>query len=134
MNDKILKGFDDSLVTGMIWIDLQKAFDMINYDILLKKLGIIGFSDHSVKWFQSYLSNCKFTVNLENFFSKVSSMSCSVPQGSILGPLLFLIYINDMPITVKCYLFLYADDTCLVLQSKNVKDIKKQLNIRKINI
>ena len=115
-------------MTGMILIDLQKVFDTINHDILLKKLGIIGFSNHIVKWFQSYLSNRKFTVNLENSFSEVSSMSCGVPQGSILGPLLFLIYVNDMPMAVKCNLFLYADDTCLVFQSKNVKDIEKQLN------
>ena len=63
LNDKILKGFDDGLVTGMILIDLQKAFDTINHDILLKKLSIIGFSDHTVKWFQSDLSSRKFTVN-----------------------------------------------------------------------
>ena len=68
LNDKILKGFNDALVTGMILIDLQKAFDTINHDILLKKLSIIGFPDHTVKWFQSYLSNRKFTVNLENSF------------------------------------------------------------------
>ena len=72
LNDKILKGFDDGLVTCMILIDLQKAFDTINHDILLKKLSIIGFSDNTVKWFQSYLSNRKFTVNLENSFSEVS--------------------------------------------------------------
>ena len=104
LNDRLkgLKGFGDGLVTGMILIDLQKAFDTINHDILLKKLSIIGFSDHSVKWFQSYLSNRKLTINLENFFSEVSNISCSVPQGSILGPLLFLIYVNDMPMAVKC--------------------------------
>ena len=112
----------------MILIDLHKAFDTINHDILLKKLSIIGFSDHTVKWFQSYLSNRKFTVNLENFFSEVSNISCGVPQRSILGPLLFLIYVNDMSIAVKCNLFLYADYTCLVFQGKNVKDIEKQLN------
>ena len=128
LNDKTLKSFDDGLVTGMILIDLQKAFDTINHDILLKKLSIIGFSDHTVKWFQSYLSNRKFMVNLENSFSEVSSISCGVPQGSILGPLLFLIYVNDMPMAVKYNLFLYADDTCLVFPSKNVKDIEKQLN------
>ena len=128
LNDKILKGFDDGLVTGMILIDLQKAFDTINHDILLKKLSIIGFSDHTVNWFQSYLSNRKFTVNLENSFSEVSNISCGVPQGSILGPLLFLIYANDIPIAVKCNLFLYADDTCLVFQNKDVSDIEKQLN------
>ena len=70
LNDKILKGFDDGLVTGMILIDLQKAFDTINHDILSKKLSIIGFSDHTVKSFQSYLSNRKFMVNLKNSFSK----------------------------------------------------------------
>ena len=128
MNDKILKGFDDGLVTGMILIDLQKAFDTINHDILLNKLSIIGFSDHTVKCLESYLSNRKFTVNLENSFSEVSRISCDVPQEPILGPLLFLIYVNDMPMAVKCNFFSYVDETCLVFQSKNVKDIKKQLN------
>ena len=60
LNDKILKCFDDGLVTGMILIKLQYAFNAINHDILLKKLSIIGFSDHTVKWFQSDLSNRKF--------------------------------------------------------------------------
>ena len=114
LNDKILKGFDDGLVTGMVLIDLQKAFDTINHDIPLKKLIIIGFSDHTVKWFQSYLSNRKFMVNLENSFSEVSSISCGMPQGSILGPLLFLVYDNDMLMAVKCDLLLYADDTYLL--------------------
>ena len=77
LNDKILKGFDNGLVTGMILIDLQKAFYTINHDIILKKLSIIGFSDHTVKWFQSYLSNRKFMVNS---FSKVSNISCGVPK------------------------------------------------------
>ena len=77
---------------------------------------------------QSYLSNRKITVNLESSFSEVLSMSCGVPQGSILGPLLFLIYVNDMAMAVKCNLFLYADDTCPVFQSKNVKDIEMQLS------
>ena len=95
LNDKILKGFD-GLVTGVILIDLQKASDMINHD-------------HTVKWFQSYLSNRKFTVNLENLFFEVSSISHGMPQGSILGLLLFLIHVN-MPMAVKCDLFLYADD------------------------
>ena len=121
LNVKILKGSDDDLLTGMILIDLLKAFDMIDHDILLKKLSIIGFSDQTVKWFQSYLSNCKFMINLENSFSEVSNISCGVPRGSICGLLLFLIYINDIPMAVKCNLFLYADDTCLLFQSKKFK-------------
>ena len=63
LNEKNLKSFDDGLVTGMILIDLQKAFYTINHDIILKKLSIIGFSDHTVKWFQSHLLNRTFTVN-----------------------------------------------------------------------
>ena len=128
LNEKILKGFHDGLLTLMIMIYLQKAFDTINHDILLKTLSIMGFSDCTVKWFQSYLSNRESTVNLENSFSEVSSISCGVPQGSLFDLLLFLIYVNDMPMAVKCNLLLYADDTCLVFQSKNFKAIEKQLN------
>ena len=92
----MIKGFDDGLVTGMVLIDLQKAFDTINRDIFLKKLSIIGFSDHTVKLLQFYLSNPKFTADLENSFSEVSNISWGVSQGSILGSLLFLLYVNDM--------------------------------------
>ena len=75
--------------------DLQKESDMINHDILLRKLSIISFSNHTIKWFRSYLPNRKFTVNLENTFPEISSISCGVPQGSILGPLLILIYVGQ---------------------------------------
>ena len=128
LNDKILKGFDQGLITGMILIDLQKAFDTIDHDILLQKLYAIGFSKHSVNWFRSYLTNRIFLVNLGNVFSQQACVSSGVPQGSILGPLLFLIYINDMSQAVKCNFFLYADDTCLACQHKDINEIEKQLN------
>ena len=115
-------------MTGMILIDLQKAFNTIDHDIVLQKLYVIGFFKHLVNWFQSYLINRTFLVNLGNAFSQPACVSSGVPQGSILGPLLFLIYINDMSQAVKCNLFLYADDTCLVCQRKDVNEIEKQLN------
>ena len=115
-------------MTGMILVDLQKAFDTIDHDILLKKLSAIGFSNHTICWFKSYLSNRLFRVNLENCYSDPSNITCGVPQGSILGPLLFLIYVNDMPQAVKSNLFLYADDSCLVFQEKDVIEIETQLN------
>ena len=115
-------------MTSMILTDLQKAFDTIDHDVLLQKLYAIGFSKHTVNWFQSYLSNRSFLVNLENNFSQPASVSCGVPQGSILGPLLFLIYVNDMSQAAKCDLFLYAGDTCLVCQHKDINKIKNQLN------
>ena len=115
-------------MTGMILIDLQKAFDTIDHDILLKKLSAIGFSNHTIGWFKSYLSNQLFRVNLGNCYLDPSNITCGVPQGSILGHLLFLIYVNDMPQTVKSNLFLYADDSCLIFQGKDVIEIEKQLN------
>ena len=91
LTNKIMTGFDSGLLTGMILIDLQKAFDTINHDILLKKMASLGFSNHSIKWFQSYLSDRSFRVNIKNKYSSTAKIECAVPQGSILGPLLFLI-------------------------------------------
>ena len=69
LHDKILKGFDKGLMTGMILVDLQKAFDTIDRDILLKKLSVIGDSNHIIGWFKSYFSNRLFRMNLENCYS-----------------------------------------------------------------
>ena len=113
LTDKILKGFDEGLLSGKILIDLQKAFDTINHEILLKKLEAIGFPDKCIRWFRSYLYERIFFTEIENRLSDFGKVSCDVPQGSILGPLLFLIYVNDMPQAVKSNLFLYADDSCL---------------------
>ena len=101
LDDKILKSFDKGLMTGMILIVLQKTFHTIDHDKLLKKLSAIGFSNHTVGWFKSYLSNRLFRVNLENGYSDPSSITCGVPQGFILGSLLFLMYVNDIPEAVK---------------------------------
>ena len=115
-------------MTSMILIDLQKAFDTIDHNILMQKLYAIGFSKQSVNWFRSYLINRTFLVNPENVFSQSIIVSSGVPPGSIFGPLLFLIYINDLSQTVKCIFFLYADDTCLVCQHNDVNKTDKQLN------
>ena len=112
----------------MILIDLQKAFDTVNHEILLKKMEFIGFSEETTKWFKSYLSNRKFKVHIKNTFSEPGNLLCGVPQGSILGPLLFLLYINDMPQAVDCELLLYADDTCLIFQHKDITKIESALN------
>ena len=126
--DKILKGFDKGLLTGMILINLQKAFDTIDHEILLQKLKAIKFSESTIRWSKSYLSERIFLVNIENKLSEFGEISCGVPQGSILGPLLFLIYVNDMPQAVTSTLLLYADDSCILYQHKDVVQIEKQLN------
>ena len=90
----------------------------------MQKLNAIGFSKHNVNCFQSYLCNRSFLVNLGNNFSQSASVSCGVPQGSILGPFLFLICVNDMSQAVKCDIFLYADDTCLLCQPEAINEIE----------
>ena len=124
LTDKILKGFDEGLLTGMILIDLRKAFDTIKHRILLKKHEAIRFSDKCIWWFRSYLSERIFFIEIENQLSNYGKESCGVPQGSILGPLLFLAYVNDMSQDVKSNLFLYADDSCLVYQHRAVEKLK----------
>ena len=126
--DKISKGFDAGLFTGLILIDLQKAFDTINHKILTDKMKCLGFSKETLLWFKSYLHLRQFKVNLNDTFSKAGKITCGVPQGSILGPLLFLLYINDIPQAVNCEILLYADDTCLFFQHKDTEEIKNQLN------
>ena len=116
--DKLCKDFDSSLLTGVILIDLQKAFDTIHQNILLLKVPSLGFSREVIDWYKLYLSSRKFHVNVHDKFSTSADLRCGVPQGSILGPLLFLLYINDIPQTVYFDLFLFADDTCLYFNIK----------------
>ena len=121
----------------MIIIDLQRAFDTVNHDILLKKIEFIVFSAETTKWLKSYLSNRKFKVHIKSTFSEPETLLCGVPQGSILARLLFLLYIKDMPQAVyvkdmpqavDCELLLYADDTCLIFQHKDITEIELALN------
>ena len=126
--NKIATGFESGLFTGMILIDLQKAFDTINHDVLINKMKYIGFSEEAILWFKSYLSYRKFIVHINKAISEPGDLSCGVPQGSILGPLLFLLYINDMPQAIDCDLLLYADDTCLIFQHKDIREIEAVLN------
>ena len=91
-------------------------------------MSLTGFSCQSIRWFESYLSTRRFQVNRKNKYSNVANINSGVPQGSILGPLLFLLYVNDMPQAVDGELFLYADDSCLVYQHRDAKAIETKLN------
>ena len=87
----------------------------------------LGFSRKVIDWYKSYLSSRKFHVDVHDKFATSADFSFGVPQGSILGPLLFLLYINNMPRAVGCDLFLYADNTCLLFQHKDLEQIKDEL-------
>ena len=111
----------------MILIDQRKAFDTINHKTLFDKLLPIGFSKNKISLYEYHLAGRHFTIEVGNRVSKFANISCGVPQGSVLGPLLFLIYVKDMSQAVECELCLYADDSGLLFQHINVTEIKKQL-------
>ena len=118
----------------MILIDLQKAFNTINRKILIEKMKCMDFYNDITKCFESYLSKRMSSVHIEKIFSDKALITCGVPQGSILGPLLFLLYVNDMVPAVNCDLLLYTDDTGLIFQHKDINIIEQQLNRNFSNI
>ena len=84
----------------------------------------LGFSESTIRWFVCYLSKRTFIVNINDKFSQLGNVTCGVPQGSILGPILFLLYVNDMPQAIKSNLLLYGDNSCVLYQHKDVKAIE----------
>ena len=88
----------------------------------------LGFSDSTISWFKSYLQDRPFSVNIGKEYSTPGFLSCGVPQGSILGPLIFLMYVNDMAWAVDCDLLLHADDSCLIFRDKDIEKIDSTSN------
>ena len=105
---------DRGKINAVVFLDLKKAFDTVNHEILLSKLRNYGICDKAHSWFESYLDNRMQRCSVHGTLSRSCSLSCGVPQGTILGPLLFLLYINDLPSCLSnCQSRMYADDTYL---------------------
>ena len=120
-----LDAMDNGNYIGALFLDLRKAFDLVDHTILLHKLKLYNFSANSIKLIESYLSNRYQIVQVGSKLSSRRLVKAGVPQGSILGPLLFLIYINDLAFEIqKSVVDLYADDATLYAKHKNVQDIE----------
>ena len=111
-----------------MFLDLSKAFNLIDHSIFKFKLAHIGILDHALHWFDNYLTGRTQTVCVNETSSEPMDLNFGVPQGSVLGPLLFLIFINDLPNCVKqSKIVLYADDTALFFANKDVMTIERAL-------
>ena len=129
ITEKIRSALDDGKVTCGIFIDLQKAFDTVNHEILLKKMEYYGFRGKINGWLRSYLCERKQKVTINGFESVNRVVNHGVPQGSVLGPILFLLYINDLHTCIKhSTTYHFADDTNLLNISPNYKTLQKELN------
>ena len=127
--DEISKAFDEEKYAVSIFLDLSKAFDTVNHFILLTKLDLYGIQGNEDQWFRSYLSNRKQKVFVSGVESNFLLVKSGVPQGSILGPFLFLICINDFRKATNYFsLRLFADDTSLTATGKDLDVLLQRIN------
>ena len=127
--DTWLNALNNKETVGAVFLDLTKAFDLVNHKLLLQKLASYKFSSSAQSWFQSYLTNRSQQVHISGKLSDPKQIAAGVPQGSVLGPLLFLIYINDLPLSIQtCILDLFADDATLTCSDPSVLNLTRSLN------
>ena len=128
--DTLYENMDNGQLSGIVFLDIRKAFDSIDHNILLHKLkDQFGISDIELRWFESYLNNREQVCIVNNSMSSSKRIVSGVPQGSILGPLLFLLYINDLPECLqKTTPYLYADDTQICCSSNSLIELTENLN------
>ena len=130
LTDFLAEKMDKSELSIAVFLDLAKAFETVNHQILLQKLHHYGVRGLPYELIKSYLSDRKQCVKCDKHYSVFMNIECGVPQGSILGPLLFLLYVNDLPIAVDLSTILFADDTCIVTSSKNVNSLIRNTNAK----
>ena len=129
LTDKLIKSLENGEFVIAVFLDFSKAFDTVDHAILLSKLSHYGIRGSALQWFQSYLSNRKQYVTYNGVSSPVNTITCGVPQGSILGPLLFLLYINDLGhVCSSTTSILFADDTNLFKSGNDLNKMQDELN------
>ena len=127
--DTIRRNMDQGMLTGAVFIDFRKAFDSVNHDLLLQKLSYMGVLDKELAWFKDYLHDRTQVLDFQGVSSDPEPISIGVPQGSNLGPLLFILHVNDLPNVMNCCsMLMYADDTILFYTASKVNALQERLN------
>ena len=127
--DTIRRNMDQGILTGAVFIDFRKAFDTVNRDLLLQKLFYMSVLDKELAWFKDYLHHRTQVLDFQGVSSDPEPISIGVLQGSILGPLLFILHVNDLPIVLnRCSMLMYADDTVLFYAAFKVDALQERLN------
>ena len=129
VSDRIARAFNRSGATRAVTLDISKAFDRVWHAGLLHKLKSYGISSQIFGLISSFLSNRRLRIVLDEKSSQEHPVNAGVPQGSILGPTLFLLYINDLPDDVICNIAIYADDTTLYSKCNQASDLWQQLEL-----
>ena len=129
LSESILDALNSSKITGLVAIDIRKAFDTVNHVTLLKKLEHYGVRHTSLKWFKDYLKDRTQVSDINGTRSQPGYVRTGVPQGSTLGPLLFILYINDLPSCFKhCSVNMYADDTAFYYSNREKQPVTDAIN------
>lgn len=121
------QNIENGFLNGLVLIDFRKAFDMINLDLLLEKLKLYHFDISLLKWMDSYLKERSHCVKVKDSISSPTPISHGVPQGSIVGPLLFILFINDLPLSTTSNIDMYADDSTLYAKGRSVNELSDEL-------
>ena len=128
LKEHILENCSKKMISCILFLDLKKAFDSVSHEILLKKLEYYGVRGVALDLYRSYLSNRRQCTRIGEELSVLDLIEWGVPQGSVLGPLLFLIFINDIPLASELLTWLFADDTVLVESASNLELLQSKMN------
>lgn len=146
LSDMILKNMDTKLLNGLLLIDLKKAFDLVDHSTLIFKLRAYGCSTSTIQWFQSYLTGRSQKTIFKGTLSDTLPITVGIPQGSILGPLFFVLFINDLPLYMSnsslsssisssdFNLIMFADDTTILTSGSSISDVSSKLNLVAKNV